>query len=215
MSRDVLPPFEEIQEALRLQFNSSTVTTSTATDSTTTGEDPETRQKSLETELSELETLNSSLDLIISSFEQSKQNLNRLTLTTTSSLALLDKYIRILSHTGEIRDKLIQTTSIPNHPTQDLTEDQYESNVQHMNDLEDRIRIKKQDLQKAQEEQRLLKATQEREKRERREIMKRRLYGRKGNTNAKTPTRSTTRGGGETRDNNQNSNNGRNLFGRR
>lgn len=198
MSRDILPTFEEIHDALRNEFNggSSSITydntgsdpTLGATGATT---DPETRQKALERELSELKSLNESMEGIIRSFQTSSENLLKLHITSDSSINLLNRWVRILSQTNSTKERLINANNGNLKDKQQLTEEEYEENVAKMNKLAEAVQQKKLEITNAEIEARRVAEEEERVLQERREAMQRRLYGRKGSTATTTSSGST------------------------
>lgn len=160
MSNDILPVLESAQKVIEETKDQTRLTGAL-------------RVKALERELDQLNRINDVIDNVIISMEASSSNIDIVLSTTESSNKLLDLWIKILSQTSYTNSIL----SDKNWKGITKSEENYQSQLKKLDELQKRYNIEKQkrDLEKESLNQKRI--AQERRAKEREESLRRRVYG--------------------------------------
>ena len=190
MSKDIVPALEAIQATIDSTKKQQGLTGAA-------------RVKALEKELEQLDAINESIESLIDSMQLTSGNLETILTTSTSTNALLDLWIKILSQTSYTENLL----SDKNWKGLTRNEEEYQQQLKRFEVLNKRYNAEKLKREQEQEAEREKRLQSEQRKKEREETLRRRVYGSRSSTTrpatstatvtsttttSKTPTRRTT-----------------------
>lgn len=190
MSKDIVPALEAIQATIDSTKKQQGLTGAA-------------RVKALEKELEQLDAINESIESLIDSMQLTSGNLETILTTSTSTNALLDLWIKILSQTSYTANLL----SDKNWKGLTRNEEEYQQQLKRFEVLNKRYNAEKLKREQEQEAEREKRLQSEQRKKEREETLRRRVYGSRSSTTrpatstatvtsttttSKTPTRRTT-----------------------
>lgn len=175
MSKDIVPALEAIQATIDSTKKQQGLTGAA-------------RVKALEKELEQLDAINESIESLIDSMQLTSGNLETILTTSTSTNALLDLWIKILSQTSYTSNLL----SDKNWKGLTRNEEEYQQQLKRFEVLNKRYNAEKLKREQEQEAEREKRLQSEQRKKEREETLRRRVYGSRSSTARQAASSSTT-----------------------
>ena len=175
MSKDIVPALEAIQATIDSTKKQQGLTGAA-------------RVKALEKELEQLDAINESIESLIDSMQLTSGNLETILTTSTSTNALLDLWIKILSQTSYTENLL----SDKNWKGLTRNEEEYQQQLKRFEVLNKRYNAEKLKREQEQEAEREKRLQSEQRKKEREETLRRRVYGSRSSTTRQAASSSTT-----------------------
>lgn len=175
MSKDIVPALEAIQATIDSTKKQQGLTGAA-------------RVKALEKELEQLDAINESIESLIDSMQLTSGNLETILTTSTSTNALLDLWIKILSQTSYTANLL----SDKNWKGLTRNEEEYQQQLKRFEVLNKRYNAEKLKREQEQEAEREKRLQSEQRKKEREETLRRRVYGSRSSTTRQAASSSTT-----------------------